>query len=368
MIINGDCLEVMRSYKDNHFSGIVTDSPYGISFMSKGWDREIPGIEYWSEMLRVCKPGSFMLAAGLPRMIHRLTCAIEDSGWQIRDMLMWLTGQGFPKSHNFGRKIGGEWSGYGTSLKPAWEGWILAMKPLDGTFLENASKWGVAGLNIDASRIPSDLKSRDRKSGSEFGQSSGWNDHKNVDSYFDASKGRWPANLLLDESAAQQLDHMTGTLKSGAVAPTTDEPHRGIYEHGRSVRNVNQFDASSGGASRFFYCAKASSSERNEGCEDIQGGCSHPTVKPLKLMQYLLTLICPPNAQETQYKEQERANMESSGTQLDVSKKTSQRPIILDPFAGSGSTCVAAKRLGIECVGIEKSAEYCEIANARIAA
>lgn len=155
-IIHGDCLDVMKQYNDNHFSGVVTDSPYGISFMSKGWDREIPGTEYWSEMLRICKPGSFMLAAGLPRMIHRLTCVIEDSGWQIRDMLMWLTGQGFPKSHNFGRKIGGEWSGYGTALKPAWEGWILAMKPIEGTFAQNAEKWGVAGLNIDSSRIPTD--------------------------------------------------------------------------------------------------------------------------------------------------------------------------------------------------------------------
>lgn len=153
-IIHGDCLEVMKTYPDNHFSGIVTDSPYGISFMSKGWDKQIPSSEYWSEMLRVCKPGSFILAAGLPRMIHRLTCVIEDSGWVIKDMIMYLFGSGFPKSYNFGRKMSDEWHGYGTALKPAWEGWIIAMKPLDGTFAQNAEKWGVAGLNIDSSRIP----------------------------------------------------------------------------------------------------------------------------------------------------------------------------------------------------------------------
>lgn len=332
MIINGDCLEVMRTYEDNHFSGVVTDSPYGISFMSKGWDREIPGTEYWSEMLRICKPGSFMLAAGLPRMIHRLTCAIEDSGWQIRDMLMWLTGQGFPKSHNFGRKIGGEWSGYGTSLKPAWEGWILAMKPLDGTFLENAEKWGVAGLNIDASRIEGKEDTiRNRKGVNDLFTGLG------PQEITGSTNGRWPANLLLDEEVAQQLDEMSGKV-GGVKTGFHNQPSNIPLCAERKEMFTSQY-SDSGGASRFFYCAKASSSERNKGCETIPGGCSHPTVKPVRLMEYLLRLIAPP----------------SGG-------------IILDPFAGSGSTCVAAKRLGIECVGIEKSAEYCEIANARIAA
>lgn len=367
MIINGDCLEVMRSYKDNHFSGVVTDPPYGLKFMGKAWDHGLPPIEVWQEALRICKPGSFMLCFGGTRTYHRLACSIEDAGFEIRDCMMWLYGSGFPKSHNFGRSVGGEWSGFGSALKPAWEPIIVAMKPLDGTFLENASKWGVAGLNIDSSRIPSDLKSRDRKSGSEFGQSSGWNDHKNVDSYFDASKGRWPANLLFDEEAAQQLDEMTGVSKSSIGIKKPNLPTKKVYDGGHKPQPYTMSGHSdSGGASRFFYCAKASSSERNEGCEHLeevecQTGCggampfddegkqrdrfkkkasnNHPTVKPLKLMQYLLRMIAPP----------------SGG-------------VILDPFAGSGSTCVAAKRLGIECIGIEKSQEYCEIANARIAA
>ena len=135
-ILEGDSLEIMRKWPDNHFSAIVTDSPYGISFMGKEWDHGIPSIEYWREMLRIIKPGGHLLAAGLPRMIHRLVSVIEDSGWQIRDLLMHLFGSGFPKSHNhFGIE------GYGTALKPAWEGWCLAMKPLDGTFKQNAEKW-----------------------------------------------------------------------------------------------------------------------------------------------------------------------------------------------------------------------------------
>jgi hypothetical protein len=147
-IHHGDCLEIMRTMPDNSVDFIVTDSPYGISFMNKGWDHQIPSTEYWQEMLRICKPGSTMACAGLPRMIHRLGCIIEDSGWIIRDMIMHLFGSGFPKSHNhFGLE------GYGTALKPSWEGWLLCMKPLDGTYAQNAQKWGLAGINIDDSRI-----------------------------------------------------------------------------------------------------------------------------------------------------------------------------------------------------------------------
>lgn len=368
-IIHGDCLEVMRTYADNHFSGVVTDPPYGLKFMGKAWDHGLPPIEVWQEALRICKPGSFMLCFGGTRTYHRLACSIEDAGFEIRDCMMWLYGSGFPKSHNFGRSMGGEWSGFGSALKPAWEPIIVAMKPLDGTFAQNADKWGVAGLNIDASRISTNemlgrpTSTAPNKIYSPLG-CNGWNDNS-------TGKGRWPANLLLDESAAQQLDQMTGVSKSsniprkrqimsskGVSGGAFGNPEKIIHgHHGHSYGFSD-----SGGASRFFYCAKASSSERNEGCEGIpdktthrygekaQGPLpqqtpskgvieknNHPTVKPLKLMQYLLRLIAPP----------------SGG-------------IILDPFAGSGSTCVAAKRLGIECVGIEKSDDYCQIARARL--
>lgn len=156
-IIQGDCLDVMKTYPENYFSGIVTDPPYGLGFMGKEWDFGLPCAAIWAEMLRVCKPGSIMLCFGGTRTWHHLACAMENLGWKIRDTIIWLYGSGFPKSHNFGRAIGGKWTGYGTALKPAWEPIIVAMKPLDGTFEQNAKKWGVAGLNIDVSRIETDV-------------------------------------------------------------------------------------------------------------------------------------------------------------------------------------------------------------------
>jgi DNA modification methylase len=319
-IIQGDCLNVMRTMADNSIDFIVTDPPYGISFMGKQWDNGIPPIEYWQEMLRIIKPGGNLLTFGGTRMFHRLTCLIEDSGFQIRDCLMWLYGSGFPKSHNhFGL------AGYGTALKPAWEPIILAMKPCEGTFAQNAEKWGLGGINIDESRIATnDNRARINHIGPGF--FGGWG-AKNTESH---ELGRWPSNLLLDEESAAMLDRQTGN-----------------------------------NTSRFFYVAKASQRERNEGLKDMpfqRGGTermnnsnrrkeeigeserlkltknSHPTVKPIALMKYLIKLLSPPGD-----------------------------PLLLDPFAGSGSTLVAAKALGIRSIGIDLSEEYCEIARKRIA-
>ena len=359
-IINDNCLNAMRQMQDNSVDFITTDPPYGLKFMGKQWDHGIPGIEFWAEMLRICKPGSMLAAFGGTRTYHRLTCAIEDAGWEIRDCMMWLYGSGFPKSHNnFGL------DGYGTALKPAWEPIILAMKPLDGTYAQNAEKWGVGGINIDESRIPRDEKGLEYKGNTinEFLKA------KNIVENKSHAKGRWPANLILDEEVAQALDQMTGVLKSGAVSPMSEAPFAGVYEHGRKSKNVNQFASSKGGASRFFYCAKSSSRERNAGLEGMpfieksngnkwtdqdyrvsngerppsaQSGPRqnfHPTVKPLALMCYIIKLLAPPGD-----------------------------PVLLDPFAGSGSTLAAAKQLGIRAIGIEKEAEYCEIARRRIEA
>lgn len=546
-IITGDCLEVMKSFPDNHFSAIVTDPPYGLHFMGKDWDnyakgkvkvgRKILGThsnseaheaarydearndefqdfmtEVSLEALRVSKPGAHLLMFGAPRRFHRQVCALEDAGWEIRDCLMWIFASGFPKSHNhFGIE------GFGTALKPAhepiivgqkpyeishliaiisydltheihrnvcqrsnvnvnaaeanlkdslallnkelpftvqenvkiyaWEKladasyvarntiarerasnsansysaqgdastngcgenlsenlilhggaeiifaniqdiymsviindiseniallWkntledvlremnrfttktvlrlttelrtlksclspnissdtgnfspeyqpiIMAMKPLDGTFKQNAEKWGQAGINIDGCRVGSD-DTRAPASKNTLGlmNDDGW---KCKPMIVGSSKGRWPANIIFDEKASELL----------------------------------------GAPSRFFYCAKTSSRERNEGLEGLpekianpnfgSGGFSrptnqperetkpsknhHPTVKPLKLMEYLIKLVMPP----------------SNG-------------LLLDPFAGSGSTILAAKRLGISAIGIEKQPEYAEIARARI--
>lgn len=320
-IVHGDCLEVMKSYADNIFSSIVTDPPYGLSFMGKDWDHGIPGVPYWKEALRICKPGSFMLAFGGTRTYHRLACAIEDAGWEVRDCIQWIYGSGFPKSHN---KFGLE--GYGTALKPAYEPILVAMKKCEGTFAKNAEKWGQAGLNIDGCRISCDLDkedlSRGRKATNAIFQSCKKTIHIEAN-----DKGRWPANVILDEEAGVMLDEQSGVLKSGKVKPYKRKG-KNPYSGGFGDYN-NTFSSSKGGASRFFYCAKASPSERGQN--------NHPTVKPLKLMKYLLTLVSPP-----------------------------KDGLILDPFAGSGSTIVAAKHLNINAIGIEKESEYVEIAASRI--
>ena len=326
MIIHGDCLEEMRKMEENSISAIVTDPPYGLSFMGKGWDHGIPNKTIWSEILRIAKPGSYLLSFGGTRTFHRLTCAIEDAGWEIRDCLMWIYGSGFPKSHNhFGI------DGYGTALKPAWEPIIMAMKPCDGTFKQNAEKWGQAGINIEDSRV----------------------DDK-----------RWPANLILDEFSSQMLDEQSGLNKSKRSFRGKVEIFK--KENSWIGTSTQRGHDDSGGASRFFYCAKASSRERNDGLEGLElKKCSskqvnskdryengnstnqrpsepirqnnHPTVKPLKLMEYLIKLIMPP-----------------------------KDGILLDPFAGSGTTILAAKNLGYEAIGIEKDEGYCEIARKRL--
>lgn len=321
-IIQGDCLQVMKGMKDNSIDFIVTDPPYGLKFMGKDWDHGIPGVPFWEQALRVCKPGSHMLAFGGTRTFHRLAYAIEDAGWEIRDCLSWLYASGFPKSHNhFGIE------GYGTALKPAWEPIILSMKPLDGTFAHNAEKWGIAGLNIDACKIGND----DIKTcgGQKFSNLYG-KFNKSNESFH---QGRWPANLILDEEAAEMLDQQSGISKSNLGNKRTEMQGKTYNLGFKPMPNLEFGYNDSGGASRFFYCAKASSSERNAGLNER---CNHPTVKPLSLMRYLITLLAPPG-----------------------------NPILLDPFAGSGSTICAAKQLGIRAIGIEKEEEYCEIARRR---
>lgn len=352
MIINNDCLDEMRKMEDNSISCIITDPPYGLGFMGKEWDAGLPHAEIWKEALRIIKPGGHLLAFGGTRTYHRLTCAIEDAGWEIRDCLMWIYGSGFPKSHNhFGIE------GFGTALKPAYEPIIMAMKPCDGTFAQNADKWGQAGINIDGCRIAStEGWVRDRTNDpSDMGM---WEGKGKI--YQSSNpKGRWPANVLFDEEAAKMLDEQSGISKSPPIGSTCNSSNSGIgcTTLKRMVKLNGHGD--SGGASRFFYCAKTSSRERNEGLEEMPDKSTHrlgsgigegkdptapandknnhPTVKPLKLMRYLITLVMPP-----------------------------KDGILLDPFAGSGSTILAAYQLGIAAIGIEKSAEYCEIARKRL--
>ena len=460
----GDCLDVMRGMDANSVDTIVTDPPYGLEFMGKDWDKlwndkpygkdnkrptdddgNSTGLSRWNirrpqyragtaaqqwheawavEALRVAKPGAMLFAFGGTRTHHRLMCAIEDAGWVIRDVILWIYGSGFPKSHSIGkaidRKLGAirkkdkpvaitgyirnkvmhgqqkshhqvtkynegqrvdyvssapaaaEWDGWGTALKPAYEPIILAMKPLDGTFAQNALKWGVAGLWIDGARVPGEnwgsrpkyrLTSKGAKGGAWANQEAPKME-KLPGQTVDPGKGRWPANLIHDGSeeatAGFPVTSVSGSAKKGV-------PHRGISNKG-FLSGKERLDTlspnDSGSAARYFYCAKASRRERNAGLEEMEkkrgGGMKgthdetlltgsgnkrnpfaqnfHPTVKPLALMRYLCKLSSTP----------------SGG-------------VVLDPFMGSGSTGCAAVLENRRFIGIDKEAQYLEIATRRIA-
>lgn len=334
----------MGSLASNSVSAIVCDPPYGLEFMGHGWDRGVPGSDFWTRALRVAKPGAHLIAFGGTRTYHRLVCAIEDSGWEVRDCLMWLHGQGFPKSHNIGKSIdkaagaerevvgtrktnvgmqggnfanGGsvgeidvtapatdaarQWEGWGTALKPAVEPIVLARKPLEGTVAENVQKYGTGALNIDGCRIPM---------GDEYDPT-----------------GRWPANVMHDGSD-EVVRLFPGNVKGGVwnrtagARPFNNEGDPTGYE-------TSGKDDSIGSAARFFYCAKVNKHERGEANR-------HPTVKPIALMEYLIRLVTPPKG------------------------------LVLDPFAGSGSTLLAADRLGFASIGIEKEPHYYDLILSRV--
>ena len=412
-----DCLEKLREMRDGEFDAVLCDPPYGLKFMGKAWDHGVPSVEVWSEVQRVLKPGAHLLAFGGTRTFHRLTCAIEDAGFEVRDCLMWLYGSGFPKSMDISKALDKEagaqrevlgmdlaraarlgnqvdaeadgrvgrgprdimitapvtdaaktWNGYGTALKPAWEPCIVAMKPLDGTFANNALRHGVAGINVEAGRVESGSDYHTLQviqGGDHFSIGSG---EKTRGTTFAPAAGRWPANLILDAEAAESLDAQTGTLKSGLlpshqVNRTSLNAYGGGWAKGDETGRI--WGGDSGGASRFFYCAKASRRERDAGLDGfeaktprgIDGGDNavgggrgslsgpqrnhHPCLKPLDLNRYLASLILPP-------------------------KRDTPRRILV-PFSGSGSEMIGCLLSGWdEVVGIEKEQEYCDIANARL--
>ena len=369
-IICGDCLDVMAGMEPASVDAIVTDPPYGLAFMGKAFDtfkagdiamRRNPEMdavntgasrqggrqrygdgyqkrqardmrayqdameEVFAGALRVAKPGAHLLAFGGTRTYHRLTCAIEDAGWEIRDCLGWIYGSGFPKSKNLP-------GGLGTALKPAWAPIILARKPLAGTVAANVCEHGTGALNIDACRIEGESGDGHWTNNREVGANGIYGTFKAIpvdNGNNGHPAGRWPANLIHDGSD-EVLDILP--MQSGGGQPKrrgadTERNAFGDFAGGDAAPGVGR---SSGSASRFFYCAKASRAERGE-------GNVHPTVKPLALMRYLCRLITPPGG------------------------------LVLDPFAGSGSTLIAAVAEGFEAVGIEKDAAYAEIARARLA-
>lgn len=387
-LITDDCLSALPTIEESSIDACVTDPPYGLSMMGKNWDYGVPGVAYWKEVLRVLKPGAPLLAFGGARTHHRLMTAIEDAGFELRDCLCWLYGAGFPKSLNISkaidkvagaeRKIIGQytmppdstatgciptqglgygssaqkergrpitapatpeaklWDGWGSALKPAYEPIILAMKPLDGTYAHNALTHGVAGLNIDGCRIATteDLNGGAYRCRKEKPKHFGGLKNK-VPEKYQQPQGRWPANVILDEEAGKLLDEQTGTLYSASAEYWTRSGEKAWPGKEEIAVRKNTGHDSHGGASRFFYCAKTSRSERtHKGTIDN----SHPTVKPLALMQWLCRLVSTP----------------TGGT-------------ILDPFAGSGSTGIAAMKEGLNFVGIEKEEAYAEIARKRLA-
>lgn len=336
-LLEGDCREVLRGLPDASVDAIITDPPYELGFMGKGWDAS--GIAYdpavWAECLRVLKPGGHLLSFGGTRTYHRMACAVEDAGFEIRDSIMWLYGSGFPKSKN----LDGDWQGWGTALKPAHEPIVVARKPLVGTVAANVIAHGTGALNIDACRIEANdgrplIVSKSEGSTGIFGDGLNGSSAGGV-----TTEGRWPANVALDEHAAAELDAQTGerpgmkrgVLKRGA---TTGRSIGGDSAYGTAEpQEVVTGYGDSGGASRFFYCAKAGKRERPK----LDDGTAHPTVKPLALMTWLCRLVTPPGG------------------------------IILDPFAGSGTTLQAARDAGYVAIGIEADPRHVELCRVRLA-
>ena len=375
-IYNMDCMEGMKLIDDNSIDSIVTDPPYELGFMDNKWDSTgiAYNVELWQEALRVLKPGGHLLAFGGTRTYHRMVCAIEDAGFEIRDQMQWIYGSGFPKSHDISKaidkKLGAErevvgsrikkagdmrsnsygkggnyddieinitspssdeakqWDGWGTALKPANEPIVLAIKPIsEKTIAENVMKWGTGGLNIDDCRIPTNDK-LERKQGSNKNTSTpnapnnGWISEPQL-------VGRFPANVILDEEAGKMLDEQSGILKSGGGNKANKKPlaRKSQVIPTKDIGEI--WEQNSGGASRFFYCAKASKKERGE-------GNNHPTVKPVSLIKYLVTLVTPPDG------------------------------VCLDPFMGSGTTAVACIKANRDFIGFELDPTYYAIAEERI--
>ena len=347
--------------------------PEGRGFMGKAWDAFVPPPAVWDECLRVLKPGGHLLAFAGSRTFDLMTLSIRFAGFDIRDSIAWLYGSGFPKSLDVGkaidkaagveREVVGErkklqsygdqagnavygsgpdkggvqkitapateaarlWDGWGTALKPAFEPIVVARKPFPGTVAANVLAHGTGALNIDATRIPG-TKPDTTRGGNQLGtmNDDGWQPKQTGERIVDDGKGRWPANVILDESQAAELDRQApSTGASASVRGTEQSAASNGTVTGERARVPGAFHGDVGGASRFFYVAKAPTSERPE-----VEGTMHATVKPLDLMQRLIRLVTPPG-----------------GT-------------VVDPFAGSGTTLEAAVREGFDVIGVEREAEY----------
>jgi site-specific DNA-methyltransferase (adenine-specific) len=386
-LIKGDCFVEMKTIADNSVDAIVTDPPYGLS-MGKGWDYDVPSQEIWEEALRVLKPGGYLLAFAGTRTQHRMAVRIEDAGFEIRDMIAWVYSSGFPKSLNIGKEIDklqgnerevvgeqklrgtaqglkygkfnnfnkektvdsvhltkgtSEWEGWGTAFKPALEPITVARKPIEKglTIAENCLKWGTGGINIDACRVGTEIIIQ--KLATVVGEKAVGGKGIGIKQKETGEKtqtiGRFPANLIHDGSdEVVSLFPNTGNGNGGKPYSYSGKEYNNKETsmfNGDKPQAPSNFN-DSGSASRFFYCSKTSTRERNEGCDKLENKNNHPTVKPIALMEYLIKLVSRENA------------------------------IVLDPFMGSGSTGLAAKNLKRSFIGIEMDDNYFEIAKHRI--
>jgi site-specific DNA-methyltransferase (adenine-specific) len=418
-ILLGNNLDVLPTLPDNSVDSIVTDPPYELGFMGKKWDSSgiAYSVELWQQCLRVLKPGGHLLSFGGTRTYHRVAVAIEDAGFDLRDSIAWLYGSGFPKSLDVSkaidkaagaerevigtwkptgkaRLVGGknpngiyqdyetamtlkesveitapatpeaqQWQGWGTALKPAFEPVIVARKAIEGTVANNVLKWGTGGLNIDGSRIgtesiESGRAGRAEASSNSYGAGLMGTEKASV-------QGRWPANIILDPYTAELLDEQSGDRPGGNFPTQRGAGVATGFGLGKPTQGGARKMNDSGGASRFFYVAKASKRDRNEGLEELldttaadmvdrepdsagmnspRAGAGrtsgaknfHPTVKPTSLMEYLIKLVTPPGG------------------------------VVLDPFTGSGSTGKAAILQGFQFIGIEMTEEYLPIIEGRL--
>jgi len=373
-ILQGDCIEVLKTLPENSVDSIVTDPPYGLEFMGKDWDapwkksevvkvtdKSTNGIfhdkgfnhgirfsrglfemqefqkwcESWAkEAYRVLKPGGHILAFGGSRTYHRLAGGIEDAGFEIRDQIMWVYGSGFPKSMNVGLALEKkgldpeEYAGWGTALKPAHEPIVMARKPLEGTVVDNLLAWGTGAINIDESRVPGEpVPINKLEEWSGFGQKTEPDYEQEIN-----SSGRFPANFIHDGS--NEVTKLFPRSKGGAYPAKRGKAVSTTFASGQETEGGFRAMGDDGSASRFFYCAKTNSKERHDGLGKEKN--THPTVKPTELMRYLVRLITPPAG------------------------------VVLDPFMGSGSTGRAAVLDGFSFIGIDQNAEYVEIAKKRV--
>ena len=421
-LLLGDSVDKLKELDDNSIDSIVTDPPYGLSFMGKKWDYDVPSQEIFEECLRVLKPGGYLLSFAGSRTYHRMAVRVEDAGFEIRDQIMWIYGSGFPKSMNIGKamdkvqgnerevvgKKGGKidfsktkkgdtsfyetawdnkdyveleitkgnspYEGWGTALKPAHEPIVMARKPLsEKTVVNNVLEWGTGGINIDESIIGTTTKTNAGKANKENNRIAANGGYVNDVSSQEHNYGRFPANIILDKEAGRILDEQTGELSTVGSPKKIDNSKTSIF--GAGVPGFQMY-GDKGGASRFFYCPKTSKTDRNEGLDEFEDkyyAAGNQAKAELKRG----------NVEFNSNKGKGRDERHNHN-QVGVSKNnhptvkptdlmlylirliTPKGGTTLDPFMGSGSTGKAAVRGGFDFVGVEMDKDYMEIAEARI--